>query len=82
MLLRLQKYNLDAQYKPGSQMYIAAHLSRAYLPNQEEQDEEFQVFALEVEALNPFDSLVVSSERLAQLQKATEQDLVLQTVER
>lgn len=36
-----------------------------YLPNQEEQDEEFQVFPLEVEAFNPFDSLTVSSERLA-----------------
>ena len=61
-------------------MYIADHLSRAYLPNQEEQDEEFQVFVLEVEALNPFDSLTVSSERLAQLQKATEQDPVPQTL--
>ena len=80
MLLRLQRYNLDVQYKPGSQMYIADHLSRAYLPNQEEQDEEFQVFALEVKALNLFDSLTVSSERLAQLQKATEQDPVLQTL--
>ena len=64
MLLRLQCYNLDVQYKPGSQMYID-HLPRVYLPNQKEQDEEFQVFALEVEALNPFDSLTVSSERLA-----------------
>ena len=55
-------------------MYIADHLSRAFLPDQGEQDEEFQVFALEVELLNPCDSLTVSSERLAQLQKATEQD--------
>ena len=61
-------------------MYLADHLSRAHLPNQGEQDEEFQVFALEVEALNPLDSLIVSSERLAQLQKATEQDQVLQTL--
>ena len=80
MLLRLQRYNLDVQYKPGPQMYIADHLSRAYLPNQEEQDEEFQVFVLEVEAFNPFVSLTVSSERLAQLQKATEQDPVLKTL--
>ena len=53
-------------------MYIADHLSRAYLPNQEEQDEDFQEFALEVQALNLFDALLVSSKRLAQLQKATE----------
>ena len=38
------------------------------------------MFALNVEALNPFDSLTVSSERLAQLQKVTEEDPVLQTV--
>ena len=30
MLLRLQRYNLDVQYKPGSQMYLADHLSRAF----------------------------------------------------
>ena len=61
-------------------MYITVHLSRAYLPSLGEEDEEFQVFALEVESLNPLDSLKVSSERLAQLQKATEQDTVLQTL--
>jgi len=53
MLLRLQRFNLDVTYKPGSQMYIADHLSRAYLPSLGEEDEEFQVFALEVESLNP-----------------------------
>lgn len=73
-VLRLQRYSLDVQCKPGSQMYIVDHLSRAYLPNQEEQDEDFQEFALEVQALNLFDALLVSSKRLAQLQRATEQD--------
>lgn len=73
-VLRLQRYSLDVQCKPGSQMYIIDHLSRAYLPNQEEQDEDFQEFALEVQTLNLFDALLVSSKRLAQLQKATEQD--------
>ena len=38
------------------------------------------MFAMEVETLNPLESLTVSSERLAQLQKATEQDTVLQTL--
>jgi len=46
MLLRLQRYNLEVKCKPGSQMYLADHLSRAYRPDQGEQDEEFQVFAL------------------------------------
>ena len=80
MLLRLQRFNLDVTYKPGSQMYIADHLSRAYLASQGEEGKGFQVFALEVETLNPLESLTVSSERLAQLQKATEQDTVLQTL--
>ena len=35
MLLRLQHYNLNVTYKPGSQMYVADHLSRAY-PRQTE----------------------------------------------
>ena len=38
-------------------MYIADHLSRAYLATQGEEDKEFQVFALEVETLNPLDSV-------------------------
>ena len=80
MLLRLQRYNLEVNYKPGTQMYIADHLSRAFIPGQGEQDEEFRVFALEVESLSPCDSLTMSSERLAQLEKATEQDPVLQTL--
>ena len=61
-------------------MCIADHLSRAYLASVGEEDKEFHVFALEIESLNPLDSFTVSSERLAQLQKATEQDTVLQTL--
>ena len=80
MLLRLQRFNLDVTHKPGSQMYIAEHLSRAYLTSQGKEDKEFQVFAMEVETLKPLESLPVSSERLALLQKATEQDTVLQTL--
>ena len=73
MLLRLQRYNLDVQYKPESQMYIADHLSRAYLSQQGDQShDEFQVFALELEEINPLDTVKITSERLVQLQKATE----------
>jgi len=57
MLLRLQWYNLDVQYKPGFQMYVADHLSRAYLKDQGDQShDEFQVLALELEEINPLDS--------------------------
>ena len=81
MLLRLQRYNLEVRYKPGSQMYVADHLSRAYLKNLDDQPhDEFQVFALELEEINPLEAVKITSERLAQLQKATEQDPVMQTL--
>ena len=79
MLLRLQRYNLEVGYKPGPQMFIADHLSRASIRETGPQDEEFQVFAVEVEGMGPLNSVKISSERLAQLQKATEQDPIMQT---
>lgn len=69
MMLRLQCFNLDVKYKPGAQMYVADHLSRASLADNEEMADNFQVFALEVETLTPFDSIKVAPERLSQLQK-------------
>ena len=80
MMLRLQRYNIDVAYKPGTQMYVAAHLSRAFLKGTGPDDEEFQVFALEVEDLSPFNTLKVSGEKLPELQRSTEQDPVLQTL--
>ena len=46
MLLRLLRYNLAVQYKKGSEMYLADHLSRAPVVERKETDEldEFQVF--------------------------------------
>ena len=79
-MLKLQLFNLDVKYKPGAQMYIADHLSRASLDDNEEMADNFQVFALEVETLSLFDSIKVAPERLSQLQKCTAQDLVLETV--
>ena len=56
-------------------------LSRAYFKTQDDQpNDEFQVFALELEEINPLDTVKITSERLAQLQKATEQDPVMQTL--
>ena len=82
MLLRLLRYNLAVQYKKGSQMYLADHLSRAPVVERKEADEldEFQVFALEVENLNPFDAIKFSLGRLEQLQTCTAQDPVLLTL--
>ena len=79
MMLRLQRFNLDVKYKPGAQVYIA-DLSRASLVDNKEMTDSFQVFALEVETLTPFDSIKVAPERLSQLRRCTAQDLVLETL--
>ena len=64
MMLRLQRYNLEVVYKSGSQMFVADHLSRAFLTDNSPDEEEIQVFALELEAMNPFDKIKIRSERL------------------
>ena len=79
-MLRLQRYNIDVTYKPGKQMYVADHLSRAFLKDTSPEDEQFQVFALEVEELNPFNVLKINNEKLPKLRNATNQDPVLQTL--
>ena len=79
MLLRLQRYNLEMVYKPGSQMFVADHLSRASLSNVDVDDKELHVFAMELEEMKPFDTIFISSERIHQLQRATEQDPEMQT---
>ena len=61
-------------------MYLADQLSRAFLADQGDPEEDFQVFAVEVEQMSPHSMLKVSRERLAQIQKTTEQDPVLQTL--
>ena len=80
IILRLQRFNLEEVYKPGSRMFVAYHLSRAFLKATGPGKEEFQVFALKLEAMIPFDTIMISSERLPKLQKATAQDPVIQTL--
>ena len=80
MMLRLQRYNLDVVYKPGSQMFVADHLSRAFLSETDPDDEDVQVFALELETMDPLSTVNISSESLPRLQKTTEEDPVLQAL--
>ena len=80
MMLRLQRYNLDVVYKPGSQMFVADHLSRAFLSETDPDDEDVQVFALELETMDTLSTVNISSESLPRLQKTTEEDPVLQTL--
>ena len=80
MLLRLQRYNLAVSYKPGSQMVLADHLSRAAQYETTVPKGSFQVFSVELEKTNPMQALKVSPERLEKLQRCTGQDESLQTL--
>ena len=80
MLLRLQRYNLAVSYKPGSQMVLADHLSRAAQYETTVPKDSFQVFSVELEKTNPMQALKISPERLEQLQRCTGQDESLQTL--
>jgi len=89
MILRLQKYNLVVKYCPGSQMYIADMLSRAYLTDQGHKDiTPYQIFQIEheetvrteIEAINFTDYLKLSEVTQQQVKKHTESDTTLQTL--
>ena len=80
MLLRLQRYNIAVQYKPGPQMYVADHLSRASLVSSEKSQDNFKVFAMELESMNPLAFVKVSPERLTQIQTRIAHDPVLQVL--
>ncbi|KAK3108757.1 hypothetical protein FSP39_014959 [Pinctada imbricata] len=76
MLLTLQKYDLTVKYKPGSTMYVADTLSRAYLHEANEQ----LIPNLEINSLS---YLPMSTERYHELQIATSRDpelIVLQDI--
>lgn len=59
-MLMLQRFNIEVKYKPGAQLYVADHLFRASLTGKKEITDNFQVFALELETLTPFDSIKVA----------------------
>ena len=50
---------------------MAGYLSRAFLKDTDPDEEEFQVFALELEAMSPLETFKISRERLSELQKVT-----------
>ena len=66
MMMRLQKYQFHLVYKRGTQMYIADTLSRAYLSDTEEGEEDQWYDVMEV--------LPVSDKRRDELVEATESD--------
>ena len=71
MLLKMQKYDVDIVYRPGTQMYLADMLSRAFLPSAENTQGEF-------ERINALKFLPMTEERQEQIRQNTNADEVLQ----
>ena len=90
MRLRLQKYSLRIQYKPGPSMYISDTLSRAYLPLQttEVDTPPYMIFQLErqtkfrdeIAQIDMEQDLFVTDERLLAIRLETRKDTSLQTL--
>ena len=84
MMLRLQKFDLEVEYKKGAHMYLADTLSRAYLPHTYRcREDREDVWLLEdsrgeaekeVERINMLHDLAVSEEMLETIKQATEAD--------
>lgn len=72
LLLRLQKYQVHVQYKPGKEMHIADTLSRAFLPVTCTLDNE-----IEAQVHMVISNLPVSSEKLDEFKKETKNDETL-----
>ena len=53
MLLRLQRYNLKVRYKKGKEMYIADHISQAPTTAAEADEDEFDIFTVELDSSDP-----------------------------
>ena len=72
LLMRLQKYQVNVQYKPGKEMHIADALSRAYLPVTSSPDKE-----IEAQVHMVISNLPVSNEKLEEFRKETTNDVTL-----
>ena len=75
LLLKLQQYDVEICYKPGSEMYLSDTLSRAYLPISEQYPAEN-----EIERIHAVDYLPISEPQLVEIQRETAADPVLQSL--
>ena len=81
MFLRLQKYDLEINYKPGKEMFVADALSRAHPKRQTKEqctEEVFEVF----EEINMVEYLPISQARMLKIQQTTDRthDLLKHTI--
>ena len=71
MLMKVQKYDVSIVYKPGPEMYLTDTLSRAFLPNTDNAQREF-------ERVNAVRLLSMTDERLEEMRTGKRDDDVLQ----
>lgn len=79
MLLRLQRYDYEIQYKPGREMLIADALSRAYGQSSAAQQTAFE---LHLETIRAVEDIAVAPSKHDRLREATRQDEALRIVMR
>ena len=63
MLLKLQRFHINLQYKPGKELFTADALSRAHLPNAGDEDQDLVICVHQAVMRLP-----VSDKKLAELQ--------------
>ena len=68
MRLQLQYYDIELQFKKGTEMYIADTLSRCFLKNQSCQNEK------EIETINQLLELPISDKKVEEIRRETEND--------
>ena len=71
MLLKVQKYDVSIVYKPGPDMYLADTLRKAFLPNTDNAQGEF-------ERVDAVKLLPMTDERLTEMRASARDDYVLQ----
>ncbi|VDH90162.1 Hypothetical predicted protein [Mytilus galloprovincialis] len=76
MLLRIQQYNYNIRYKPGSTMYIADTLSRAYL-----KETDTTSFEKDLEVINMVKYLPMTESRVKDIKLHSQDDESLQVLQ-
>ena len=78
MLLKLMKYNLAVKYVPGSKLYIADTLSRAYISDNSKETKDSQLEEGQYRIHSVTESFPATPERMQELRDATGCDPDLQ----
>ncbi|GFO20542.1 Pol polyprotein [Plakobranchus ocellatus] len=77
-MLRLMRYKIQVKYTPGSQIYIADTLSRAYMSDQSDMNNDDDEAVLRI--MSATVQLPATKQRLQEIRKASESDETLKKV--